>query len=755
VTLDTTGTGSNISRIRVADELYTDPNNSNQVDFSLAGLNNLRIFGHAADTLIVDNTATPALPSGITANAQSFTAAGDPAEGGVVTLGYGYHGSNFAINNRFGFTYSGIGNLEIDGGTSGESFYVGDGVNSLDWLPSNLAITIQGQGGDSLVVNDNDTPNPNKPVFTSTNPVFTITGQGVTRDNNARVVINGTTLSAPTHTAIGYSGITKVEVDGGSSKNTFNVQAVAAGTPVTIKAGTSGDTINVGNPADPTQPAATSSLAGMQDLLTVHGQGNATLNVNDQGTTSDQEYDILDSRIDWAPFGSSTYTHHLAYDGLANLVLNGASAAYNLLGVAGTAAGTTTVVNGHTASARGTDEFSVAGLDYSLDGIRGNLNLNAQPGSVYSFIYVYDSSPWDTGSHIYTLSSPGPNQNQLTRTDMQGNRDMGTITYQGADEEIFSTPYRGGQVINVEGNAGAGSNFMYGISTIVLTAAGDMVNLGRPNPNGSGRLLDQIQDEVSIQSSNYGAPTINIDDSGDAVAKQATLDTSSYAYNITGLAPGTIYLPLYGGGTVHVLGGFGGNVFKVNAAPTFGLTIDGGAGANWLDYSGYGSGVTVNLQTGTATGLSGISRIQNVVGSLFDDTLTGGQANSILVGLGGDDQIQGGSGRNILIGGQGSDTLTAGGTGSILLGGYTAYDTQVASNGAVSHQINYAALDAIMAEWASSDSLTQREQAISNGVGSGNWALNAATVFDDGVADTLIGNPAIDWFFAGRGDTVL
>jgi hypothetical protein len=548
---------------------------------------------------------------------------------------------------------------------------------------------------------------------------------------------------------------------GQSGSNTYNVQSTPAGTSLMLKTGSGGDLINMGNPTDPSQPTATSSLSAIQGLLTVHGQGNTKLFVNDQGTTTDQQYDIWKDHIDWAPSGVAPLSTHINYDGLANLVLDGSSGSTNSLGVASTAAGTTTVVNGHGPY----DEFGVSGGDDTLNGIQGNLNLHARAGAVYSYVVLTD---WlNTGSHTYRLSSPGASQNEIERFDMQGNRDMAPITYQGQDEEIFYTPQRGGQVINLESNAGPSSTFSTGIFTDVTTAAGDTVNLGRPNPNGPGRLLDQIQFEVVVSSySNTGSPTINVDDSGDSTPRQATFDTNSYSYNITGLGLPTttyygqpfqslIYLGLSGGGTVHALGGSGGNVFKVNSAPSFALSLDGGAGMNWLDYSGYGSGVSVNLASKTATGLTGISRIENVVGSRFNDTLTGDAANNILLGLSGNDSLQAGSGRAILIGGDGNSTLQGGSGQDILIGGWTAYDRQVdPTSGTVTHVINYAALDALMAEWGSSDSWATRQQALSSGVGSGRWALNTTTVFDDSVADTLVRGGGKDWIFAGRNDIV-
>ena len=58
---------------------------------------------------------------------------------------------------------------------------------------------------------------------------------------------------------------------------------------------------------------------------------------------------------------------------------------------------------------------------------------------------------------------------------------------------------------------------------------------------------------------------------------------------------------------------------------------DGHAGSNWIDYSNYRAAVTVNL-AGSATGLTGIWNIQNVIGGDFGNTLTGNSQSNILIG---------------------------------------------------------------------------------------------------------------------------
>ena len=69
------------------------------------------------------------------------------------------------------------------------------------------------------------------------------------------------------------------------------------------------------------------------------------------------------------------------------------------------------------------------------------------------------------------------------------------------------------------------------------------------------------------------------------------------------------------------------------------------------------AGVNVNLVTGTASGFSSITGIENIIGSAFDDTLTGTTGNNILTGLAGNDTM---------VGGLGDDTYVVDNTGDVV-----------------------------------------------------------------------------------------
>ncbi|HSW09202.1 S8 family serine peptidase [Aquabacterium sp.] len=93
--------------------------------------------------------------------------------------------------------------------------------------------------------------------------------------------------------------------------------------------------------------------------------------------------------------------------------------------------------------------------------------------------------------------------------------------------------------------------------------------------------------------------------------------------------------------------------------------LDGGAGIDTAYYDDAISAVTVNLLSGSASGGSGtdtLVSVEDVWGSLYNDSLIGNYADNTLYGDFGDDLLQGGGGDDTLSGDTGDDTLD-GGTG--------------------------------------------------------------------------------------------
>ena len=93
--------------------------------------------------------------------------------------------------------------------------------------------------------------------------------------------------------------------------------------------------------------------------------------------------------------------------------------------------------------------------------------------------------------------------------------------------------------------------------------------------------------------------------------------------------------------------------------------LDGGTGNDTASYAHATAAVTVNLgllaaQNTLGAGTDTLAGIENLIGSNFNDTLTGDGASNRLDGGLGHDVLNGGGGDDLLIGGLGNNTLTGG-----------------------------------------------------------------------------------------------
>ncbi|EEE35189.1 hemolysin-type calcium-binding protein [Rhodobacteraceae bacterium KLH11] len=130
-----------------------------------------------------------------------------------------------------------------------------------------------------------------------------------------------------------------------------------------------------------------------------------------------------------------------------------------------------------------------------------------------------------------------------------------------------------------------------------------------------------------------------------------------------------------------LLGGEGDDTLHGHSGRDY---LDGGEGDDTVSYESSDSGVTINLETGSASGgyadddtlvnienLTGSVHADTLIGDLFDNSLSGNDGSDVIEGHGGRDLIDGGNGNDTLSGGGGSDVLK-GGEGSDILKGDTS-----------------------------------------------------------------------------------
>ncbi len=224
-------------------------------------------------------------------------------------------------------------------------------------------------------------------------------------------------------------------------------------------------------------------------------------------------------------------------------------------------------------------------------------------------------------------------------------------TFVASQDGVYSI-----HVVNLTNSSGGGSannaeNYQLTMTIDYSGAANDT-----PQYNGSYTVTDGHGGsatgavDISYQDSSILTGTAN----ADVLLGGSGNDTLNGGDGNDVLVGGDGNDSLYGGnGNDLLIGGLGNDL------------LDGGAGIDTASYASATSGVTVNLSIGGAqntvgAGTDTLVAIENLIGSDFNDTLTGdGNANVLQGGLG-NDTLNGGGGDDVLIGGRGDDTLTGG-----------------------------------------------------------------------------------------------
>ena len=197
---------------------------------------------------------------------------------------------------------------------------------------------------------------------------------------------------------------------------------------------------------------------------------------------------------------------------------------------------------------------------------------------------------------------------------------------------------------------------------------------------------------------NEGGDTLSGDGGDDTLNGGTGEDTLNGGANNDTLNGGADNDELYGGSGDDTLNGGDGNdtINGNEGSDTFiasaGNDIYNGAGidsdsnattdtnsdTNTIDYSNFGSAITATIDGNVTSDINGdgsviktdsITNIENLLGTAFNDVITGNNQANELSGNDGDDTINGGDENDTLRGGAGSDTLRGDGGNDTLYGG--------------------------------------------------------------------------------------
>ena len=285
------------------------------------------------------------------------------------------------------------------------------------------------------------------------------------------------------------------------------------------------------------------------------------------------------------------------------------------------------------------DEFAGVLVDLSVVGIQdtagsGNDLLQSIEGLIGS-----QHDDWLIGNAVNNQLYGGLGQDQLfggAGADILVGEDGNDNLFGGSGNDVLS----GGDGIDW-------ANYM-------LETSGVHVNLTTENgQNTIGAGLDTLIGIENVAGTSFN--DVLIGNSGPNRLE-------SYAGNDV-LSGGTgADVLMAGAGNDSLNGGLGNDV------------LEGGTGVDWALYNtGLNAGVTIDLFTETQnTGAGGIDTlrdIENVMGTIYGDSLTGNDSANELRGEGGSDWIWGNGGNDVVNGGSGDDAIAGGAGADDIIGG--------------------------------------------------------------------------------------
>ncbi len=357
----------------------------------------------------------------------------------------------------------------------------------------------------------------------------------------------------------------------------------------------------------------------------------------------------------------------------------------------------------------------------------GNVLFSPWMGDAASLaLATPDSLGFATGTaagNSYQVT-PAPNGPSLVISPVGGSNQPWTVTPKGTLYFVGS-----GGTVTVNGQQGIDSFSL--TNEAIVFAADDAFNGATIEFTGNiGREIDAKGTTNDFDVSSFsGAATLTCPIAAGTVSTVASFKAAGYTLTNTSLTSTSgMQLTLKGFTTA--------NLTSVTTSGSGTVIDDASAFSGITNLATNGNGTAILFGGGTAGKPGGTLM---AVGSGNDILIGGPGANTLL------DQS---TGANILIGGGGPNTITGNGN-DILISGTTTYG--------VNTPANIAALDAILAEWSSTDSYVVRITKISDGTIPGGYALNASTVKSNGQTNIVsdgIQPTQQNWFIITRNDVV-
>ncbi|CUS33712.1 conserved hypothetical protein [Candidatus Nitrospira nitrosa] len=298
----------------------------------------------------------------------------------------------------------------------------------------------------------------------------------------------------------------------------------------------------------------------------------------------------------------------------------------------------------------GNDTLNGSGGNDRLNGGTGTDILNGGTG-----IDTADYSNLVINGTTYIGATAGVTVN-LGLTGAQNTGGAGTDTLTSM-ENVIGTNFADRLTGNSANNVLSG---LAGNDTLVGGSGNDQLN------GGSGN--DRVDGGTGIDTADYStataAVTVNLGNIGaqntggagsDTLVSIENLIGSNVADNLFGNTGNNVLIGLSGNDQLY--GDTGDDRLSGGAGDD---SLDGGLGLDTADYSTATAAVTVNLgvtnyQNTGGAGTDLVVDIENLLGSNFNDVLTGNTGANVLTGGAGNDTLDGGVGADVMQGGTGND----------------------------------------------------------------------------------------------------
>ncbi len=572
---------------------------------------------------------------------------------------------------------------------------------------------------------------------------------------SASFTLTNTSLSSTDGMALGLSGITTANLAATSSGKTFTVSGwIGSGSLTDTATGIVTASKNAGFTLS---DSSLSSTDGM--MLGLSGITRANLTDTSLGgnsftitgwTGKGSLTGAADILVDMVAGNTTLTSTSLAVDGLPTLTLSGITTAnltdttggntFTVSGWTGTGSLTNNAATADTVKASKNGGFTLADTSLSsTDGMTLNLsgittaNLT-DTGNAQTFTITGWTGGGTLKGSTETLVDVESSSVVLAKTSLAVTG-LPTLTLSGITTANL-TDTVGGNIFTVSGWTGSGSLTDSAAAADTVTAS---KSAGYTLTNTSLSSTDGMLLGLS------GITTANL--AATSSGKTFTVSGWTGSGSLTDTASGIVTASKNAGFTLTntSLSSTDGMMLGLSGITTANLTTTATSGSpSYIVDSSAFTGVT-NLSAGGT--VNAIMFGSSTNGSTLSAT---GSGNDVLIGGSGKQTLTDtGTGYNILIGGPGVDTITGNGN-DILISGTTSYDSNTSAN--------IAALDAILAEWSSSDSYSLRISKIMSGVGPGfTDALNSSTCQSDGVANTVSDGASTtqnNWFIVNSKDKV-